>query len=360
MPVPPIPVARAANRVRDSLGRLHDAASPPFLLLLERLFGIVDNKALYCAVVLDLPDLLADGPRSASELATEADADPDAIERLLRFLIGRGFFRELRTGQIANNGASALLCRDHPYSWRGWVEFFGSDWNWEIWNQMPERIRTGASAPVGALGSEFFEYVNDVHPEAGVAFNEAMAAGSRVQGALFAEAIDVSGIGSLCDVGGGTGSVLAHILRTHPQIAGTVFDLPRLEASAIALLANTGVEDRAKFDGGDFFESVPQGHDLYTLFAVIHDWGDDDCVRILSNVRDALPQTGRIMVIERPMPSGTRPDFTRSSDLLMLMLSDGGRERTAAEYGALFGRASLRIVDETRLASLFSVFELGV
>jgi hypothetical protein len=358
MPVPPSWASRAAERARGGVGRVHDRMAPPFNLLLDRLFGMVDAKALHAAVVLRIPDRLGRAPKTSIELAAADELDADALERLLAFLVSRGFFRRDRQGRYANTATSEILREDHPYSWRDWALFLGAGWSWEIWNQLPERIRSSTPASELAFGEPFFDYVNVTNPDAGDAFNGAMAAGSRVQAMLFAEAIDFSATRSVCDVGGGSGSVLAHLLRVHPHLSGVVFDLPALADEAHDVLHAAGVGDRGSFVGGDFFEAVPAGHDTYTLFAVVHDWGDEDVVRILRTIGSVLPSEGRVLITERPLGPIGRSDFARYSDLLMLMYGDGGRERTHAEYENLAARARLRLSHRTTLPSLFEVLEL--
>jgi SAM-dependent methyltransferase len=354
MPVPPASVVAAATRVRNGIGRAERAMAVPFQLVLERLFGLVDCKAMYCAVELGLPDLLHAGPRTSAELAASCGADADAVSRVMRYLVSRGIFGSRRGGRWANNGASDVLRADHPYSWRGWVQFFGSDWNASIFGWLTDRVRGAPSASEAAFGVPFFEYLNRVNPSAGEAFNAAMAIGSRVQSMLFADKIDLSGVRHLCDVGGGTGSVAAHLARTHPRLRATVFDLPALAGAASAVIAD--VADRVVFAGGDFFESVPPGCDLYTMFAIVHDWDDDESVRILSNIRTAMAPDARVMVVEKPLPDDDRADFAKAADMLMLALSSGGRERSVAEYEALFARAGLRTQRRVVLPSLFNVF----
>ena len=358
MPVPPAAVVSVFNRLRVGLGRGHDAMAPGFQLTIERLFGLIDAKAIYAAVELDLPDRLAAGARSAADLAAEMDADADAVERLLRFLVSRGVFRRTRDGRFANNGASDPLRADHPYSWRGWVEFFGSDWNGRIFDHLADRVRTGTPASRAAYGVPFFEYLNDHNPDAGAAFNAAMAAGARLQSLLLAENLDWASTTTVCDVGGGTGAALANILRVHPQLSGVVLDLPALADEAETLLRDAGVGDRARFEGGDFFAAVPGGFDAYLMLAVVHDWDDESCRRILGRVREAMTASSRLMVVERPIAAGNGADFSKAADMLMLVLGEGGRERTRGEYEALFASADLHLVETVRLPSLFEVFVL--
>ena len=354
--IPPSWVIRLMLRFRALLGGWHMRMIPSFNFVLERVWGLVDTKALYCAVDLRLPELLAGGPQTAAQLAATSGADPDALERLLRFLVMRGFFRR-RRGRYANNAASDVLRADHPYSFRDWVLFFGSDWNSRIWNELPERVRHGTGATQAAFGVPFFTYLNANEAE-GRAFTGAMAAGSRLQVLLFADAIDLSGVKHVCDVGGGSGSAIAHLLRLHLDLRGTVLDLPELEPAAQAVFEAAHIADRASFAGGDFFEAVPAGCDLYVLFAIVHDWDEERCALILSNVRRAMAPGGRIMVVEGVVPAHDGEHVLKTTDMLMLVHAEGGRERTGAEFDALWKRSGLRVSRRTTLPSTFEVFEL--
>jgi hypothetical protein len=357
--VPPVAAVRAATRVRNGLDRAYRSAALPFQLVLERVLGLVDTKTLGSVVELRIPELLADGPRTVDDLAATSGADPDALRRVLRYLVSRGLFRARADDRFENNSATDILREGHPWSWRAWVEFAASDWHAEIWDHLIDRLRGHRPATEAAFGVPFFEYLNRTNPDAGRTFNQAMACGSRIQGLLFAERVPLTGFQHVCDVGGGTGSILVHLLRTNPRLRGTVFDLPELAADARAVIDAELLGDRAQFVGGDFFESVPPACDLYLLFAVVHDWGDQECHRILTNVADAMTPGGRIMVIERPLPTDDRPDFAKLADMLMLLLGDGGRERTDADYERVFANANLKIRRRITLPSLFVVYDLA-
>jgi len=152
---------------------------------------------------------------------------------------------------------------------------------------------------------------------------------------------DFTPFATIADVGGGTGSFLARILATAPSARGILFDLPHVVAGAPAVLASAGVEDRCEVVGGSFFDGVPTGADAYVLRAVVHDWEDDDAVRILDAVRQAIPDHGRILLVERVVAGPNEGRAAKWSDLNMLV-SPGGRERTASEYGDLLARAGFR------------------
>ena len=357
MPLPPAPVVEIANRFRNLIGRSHSKMQPPFALILERLFGLVDNKMLGLLVELKIPDLLHGTQKSAAELAGDTGTDPDALDRVLRFLVSRDLLGITSDGRYKNNATSELLREDHPYSWKGWVEFFASDWNWDIWSDAMQSVMKGGGAAETALGLPFFDYLSS-NPEAGSAFNAAMQSGSTMQGLILQEKYDFSKVQHICDVGGGTGAVLGNLLAANPQLRGTVFELPAVAEQARAYLGSLNLLDRCDAVGGDFFESVPVEADIYTLFAVIHDWGDEEAIRILRNIGAAMPSDARVLVIEGLIPEHSNYNFSKVSDLLMLVYSDSGRERKKEEFDNLFANAGFRVNRVLKLPSLFRVFEL--
>lgn len=357
MPLPPARVVEIANRFRNLLGRSHSKMQPPFALVLERLFGLIDNKMLGLLVELEIPDLLHGSPKSAEELARHTKTDADALNRVLRFLVSRDLLGITSDGRYENNAASEVLRRDHPYSWRGWVQFFASDWNWDIWSEAMHSLTERGAAAEAALGMPFFDYLND-NADASAAFNGAMQSGSTVQGLIVQEAYDFSKTRHVCDVGGGTGAVLANLLTANPSMRGTLFELPTVTEQAREHLGSLGLLDRCETVAGDFFQSVPVEADIYTLFAVAHDWGDEQVIQILSNIRAAMPADGRVLVIEGVIPEHSHYNFSKASDLLMLMYSDSGRERSQQEFGDLFTRAGFEVKRVVKLPSLFRVFEL--
>lgn len=359
MPLPPARVVEIANRFRNLVGRSHSKMQPPFALVLERLFGLIDNKMLGLLVELEIPDLLHGTAKSAVELARDTGTDADALNRVLRFLVSRDLLGITSDGRYENNSASEVLRRDHPYSWRGWVQFFASEWNWDIWSEAMHSLMKGEAAADAALGMPFFDYLNG-NGDAAAAFNGAMQSGSTMQGLIVQEAYDFSKTRHVCDVGGGTGAVLANLLAANPLMSGTLFELPAVAEQAREHLGSLGLLDRCKTVAGDFFQSVPVAAEIYTLFAVAHDWGDEQVIQILSNIRAAMPADGSVLVIEGVIPEHSHYNFSKASDLLMLMYSDSGRERTQQEFDDLFTHAGFRVERVVKLPSLFRVFELKI
>lgn len=327
---------------------------------MERMNGLVEAKIIALAADIGVADLLAAEPRTASDLAAEAGVDADALDRALAFLVSCGLFARTRDGRYENNAVSAVLRSDHPESMREWARFFASDWHWEMWNHARDSITTGGSAAGPAFGAEFWDYLTKKNPAAGETFNRALAGTSRIAGPILAKGYDFSGVKRLCDVGGGTGGMLAEILARHPKLDAVLFDLPDVVEQARPHLKELGFADRVQIAGGSFFDEVPEGCDAYMLQAIVHDWDDASCEKILSNIRRAMAPGGRVLVIENVLSPEPSPadQFARSFDLVMLVTSGLGRERTKAQFETLFVTAGFRIARDITLPSMFHVLEL--
>jgi hypothetical protein len=347
--VPPPGLTRALNAVRRTLLGAHRRSAPPSVRVLESVLGLVDNRVLGLIVELGIPEVL-DRPRTAAELAAEVGADPDGLGRVLRYAAGRGFLTSTADGRYAPNDLTQILRADDLNSWRGWVEFGTSDWFWESFRHADAAVKGMSSGTEAATGHPFFDYVTTVRPDAGRAFNDAMRAGAVVQAVALAHGLDWDGVNTVCDVGGGTGGALHHLLEAYPHLHGVLFDLPEVVADAPAA-------PRCQNVGGSFFDEVPSDCDRYLLLAIVHDWDDERATEILRRVADALPPNGEAVVVEGVLSERPKDEFAAASDMLMLVLADG-RERTESEFLRLFADAGLTCTTRTPLATGFSAFRL--
>lgn len=319
--------------------------APPPVRILEGLFGMLDHRVLVALCEAGVPDALV-APTGIATLAARIDADADALERLLRFASTRGWVRIDRRGRVRPTRVTAFLRTSHPGGWRSWVDFAGGD---EVVGAVAA-LATGAAATDGfasANGKPFFEWMAD-HPDRWSAFDAAMAAGGRMHALVLAASVDWSGARNVCDVGGGTGDLLAALLDQLPDLRATVFDLPDVVARAVQ-------HERLTAMGGDAFTGVPAGFDTYLLVNVLHDWNDTDAARILGQVGAAAAagEAGgaRIVVLDNDRTNVPRDDIAICADVLMAALTNGGHERSAAAISALGRRCGLRLERTVRLAS---------
>ena len=280
-------------------------------------------------------------PRSVTAVAGVVGADPSTLERFLRVLVDLGLC-ERRGDEYVVTARGATLVADHPSRLRDLVLLRTDLPTIASWHALEDAVRTGDGVYERINGATHWEHMSrDSGAER--AFNDAMARRGPAQVATLLESIDLDGVTSLVDVGGGRGAMLAGLLHALPGLTGVVAERPAVAEEATAFLTSAGLGDRGRGVGSDFFSAVPAGGDVYTMAHVLHDWTDHDCVRILQTVRHAMAADARLLVIERVLGAPERPsDLERDlhfADLNMLVLF-GARERTQAEYDVLFAAAA--------------------
>lgn len=339
--LPPGRVTVAGNRLRGLLGRVHRSTAPPPVQIMEGLFGLLEHRVLVALCEVGVPDALR-GPSTIADLAAAVDADEARLERLLRFAATRGWVRIDRRGRVRATRTTEFLRTDHPGGWRAWVDFAGGDEVVAAVGHLSVRAGTRHSF-LDANGAPFFEWMAD-HPDRWATFDRAMAAGGRLHALGLAAVLDWSPGERVCDVGGGTGQLLATLLDLVPGLEGTVLDLPDVVARAVDHPRLTAV-------GGDAFEHVPAGCDTYLLVNVLHDWDDDDAVRILQRAAEAAGPDARVVVVDSDRTSVPRDDIAVCADVLMAALTDGGKERDASEFAALGRQAGLTLATSHHLPS---------
>jgi O-methyltransferase domain len=314
------------------------------------------SRALYAAATLCVADELGDGARGVDDLATAVGAHAPSLYRILRVLAASGIFIEQGDRQFANTPMSALLRRDEPASLRDFVLLFGDETSWRSWEGILHAVRTGEAPFEHIYGEKFFDYVQG-HPETAAMFDRAMTSASSTTNAAVVEAFDFSGLGTVVDVAGGVGSALCSMLKATPELRGIVFDLPHVGERAKAYIAAQGLAERCEFAGGSFFESVPSGAGAYFMKHILHDWGDDDCAKILAACHRAMKPGARLLICERIVPAGNEPSSAKMIDLHMMMTNHGGRERTEPEYRELLAAAGFALQRVIPTSTPWSVIE---
>jgi SAM-dependent methyltransferase len=323
--------------------------------MMDLLIGACVAQAITAAADLGVADALAEAPLSIDELAAAVDADPDILGRLLRALISRGVFRRRRDGRYELTPLADTLRCGADVSIGAMARVQGSPEHREHWSHLTNAVRTGKAVIPELRGKPAFEVLAD-EPELAEMFNQAMTSLSELSIAPVIAAYDFSSYATIVDVGGGQGRLLAAILAATPGASGVLFDLPQVVADAPTLLRQHHAQDRVRIVEGSFFERVPDDSDAYVLKNVIHDWPDDDAVRILRNVRAAARTGARILLVEFVIPNHDREFLGKWADLEML-ISAGARERSADEYGQLLSRAGFQMMRVVETASPFSVVE---
>jgi hypothetical protein len=313
--------------------------SPAATLVVERILGFVLSRATYAAAELRLPDLLADGPRSAAELAAASGADAPSVARLLRTLASAGLFVEAEPGTFALNEPAELLRSDVPGSLRDLALYYGGIC-YGAWRDPVYSIRTGKPAFEQVYGESIWEYFAQ-HPDAAEIFSGAMRQGAEIRVLPLLD-YPWRGDETVVDLGGADGTLLLELLRRRDGLRGVVVDLPHAVAHAPKRIADAGLADRCRAVSGDLFGEVPEGGDVYLLVIVLHDWSDEKAVQILETCRRAMREDAVLLLVEIVLSQQGGPHLGKLVDLHML-IETGGRERTEDEWRELLACGGFRL-----------------
>ena len=329
---------------------------PPHIELLQLIVAKWAMQAVYAAAELSIADRLKDGPRPSADVAADCGTDPDATYRLMRALSNIGVLEEREGRVFALTAVGQFLRGDVPGSMRGFARFAGYSPTWKAWGETLHSVRTGQPGFEHVFGENLFDWYAK-HLDESAVFDEAMTSISTAEAEAVAAAFDFSGITTLADVGGGRGYLLATILKANPALKAILFDLPHVIAGAPSLLREHGIERRVRVEGGSFLESAPAGADAVIMKHILHDWNDEDAIRILRNCHRALPGRGRVLVVEAVVPPPGQPGWAKLLDLEMLVLTPRGRERTVKEFEELLHQGGFRLTRVVLTTSPAAVIE---
>lgn len=313
--------------------------------------------AMRVAATLRLADLMAEGLSQPKQLAARSGAHAGSLERLLRYLVCRGCFAEPEPGRFALNDQGETLLSDHPSGLRGCLDFDGPFGRTDqVISHLLTAVRTGRSAYAEVHGRSFFDDLAG-DPERSAVFDDVMHRRLAVDLPHLLDAYDWAAVDSVTDVGGGTGSLLAALLAAHPQLRGTLVELPATAERAARSLREKGPADRCEVVAGDFFAPLPPGRQVYVLRNVLHDWDDEHATAILRNCRQAAGPDGRVLVVEMVMRDNDNALATTAHDLFMMLVFDSA-ERDLAQFRRLAADAGLQLAVTRALPSGSWLLEL--
>lgn len=296
------------------------------------------SKMLEVVAAIGLTDRLDQVPRPAKELASECGADEGMLLRLCRALAAFGVFAVDAAGNISHTSKSRWLRSDANPTLYYAVRYWCMPSMWATWGNLELAIRTGRAPFEAVHGMPYFEFMKR-HKTDDDLFNSFMQHSPEDQHAAVAEAYNFSDAHVVVDVGGGNGALLAAILSANPGLEGILFDQEGVVASAHEALGD--LAERCKIWQGDFFDTIPAGGDVYTLSRILHDWNDEQCHRVLVNIHAAIKPGGRLLVIDRILDDEGNLFNPMSflSDMHMMALFPGAKERTLSEFSKLFNEA---------------------
>ncbi|WP_150254862.1 methyltransferase [Nocardiopsis deserti] len=314
--------------------------SPSATKLFELITASWVAAAVSAAAELGVPDAMSFEPLSVDEIAGRVGADTEALHRLLRACTDLDLVEEGPPRHFALTELGRALRSDAADSMRGYARWVGSQAERSTMAHLAQAVRTGRSVFEEVHGRSAWAYMSE-RPESAAVFDQGMTDISAQLTRGVADSYDFGAHGTLVDVGGGRGRLLAIVLSAHPGLRGVLFDRPEVVAHAGPVLE--GVRERCRVVGGDFLSSVPEGGDAYLLSNVIHNWDDHDAARILSHCREAMNGDGRVLLAEVVMPDSPGPARTaKFMDLSMLAHCDG-KQRTRTQFADLFRQTGLRL-----------------
>lgn len=303
--------------------------------VLREASGHILARALHTAVELTLADRCFAEAKTPEELAGECRADATAVGRLMHFLARHGYFSVAPNGRYAPTAAGAMLSVNAAGHAAAVIRSLGSREVWKAFERLPDAIASGEPSE-HRRGGRVYAPIEPASHQA--AFDEAMAGFHWGEAEAVAEAIaearHVAGAKCVIDVGGGSGGLLTAILGRHKHLNGIIFDRPGISSVAKRAIKAAGLSDRCRFRGGNFFEGVPAGGDVYILSHILHDWADEEARAILHSCRRASVKGALLLIVEALRLSREEDDYGLPADLLLLANTEG-RLRTMDEYRAL-------------------------
>lgn len=293
---------------------------------------------------------LAAGPLTIGELAGRCGADAEILRRVLRCVAATGLLRSAGPRRYELTDA----CRAAMDGWAFAGLLFNADP--EIWNalgEITETIRTGRAPLIDRYGG-LYGYLA-TQPVTAAGFDALVKSNYAPVASALAQAIDFGELGTVVDVGGGQGGFITAILQAHRGVRGILTELDRALPGARTHLAATGLADRCDVVACDFFtDPLPPGAGGYLLAHVIHNWNDEQALAILRAVRTAIPDTGRLLLVEAIVPDDDSPHLAKDLDIRLLTILPGGG-RTESEYARLLAQAGFHPEPAAGLARIESV-----
>lgn len=314
------------------------------------------SRAISVAAKLGIADLVTTDGKTADELAQASGVHAPSLYRVMRVLAGAGIFAEDEAGRFHLTPLAEQLRSDAPDSLRGFVNFINSDFSYRTYGDMLYSVQSGQPAFEHAYGKNIFAYLKE-NPDQARIFNEGMTSISKRSAPAVLGVYDFTGVNKLVDVGGGQGFMLASFLKAYPQMHGVLFDLPSVVSQAAPILEASGVSDRCECIGGNYFESVPAGGDLYFMQLILHALSDEQILQILHNVREAMSENGTILQVDHIIPNGNEPSTSKYGDVHIMVFTPS-HERTEAEYSALYEKAGFRITRMLETSGFYSALEV--
>jgi hypothetical protein len=347
---PPLFFVRFSDRLRRGLVKISRRFTHPNVIMLEHLQNLWLLGAISAANELGIADILAGGPKTIGELASLTGALEDPLYRIMRMLSSEGIFRESGNREFSNTKISASMKEEEL---RFFIQHTLTTMQFKIFSELIHSARTGRRSSELFVETGMFEHMGK-SKHLNELYNKAMTNTSKMQLAAILSSFKFNRFSNVIDVAGGQGYFLSALLSKYRNMHGILFDLPQVVEDPRKLPDMQQFEGRLTAVAGSFFNEIPSGGDLYTLKNILHGWNEEDCIRILKNIRKAINPEGKVMVIEALVEGRNKPSWGKMSDVFMMAGLDG-RERTREEFASILEKSGFRLEQVKKTVSPLSL-----
>jgi hypothetical protein len=271
-------------------------------------------------------------------LASGLGVDPHFLFRFMRALESLELLEFGREGVLLSESGKLLAVEESSISS---IPVLIGEQYLPAWSNLASTLRNCTPAFEQVFGVSVWKHRQE-HPHLNEAFGRMIKEPATNEIKAILDAYDFGGHQKVVDVGGGSGWLLAGILAKYTDVSGVLFDQPHVVKGFLDSIETAGIRDRCAVIGGSFFDSVPADGGLYLMQSILHDWGDEDCVRILKATRESMTSDARLLVLERIIPADAVMPIPLAMLDMHMMTVLGGCERTLAEFDDLFAKAGLR------------------
>lgn len=313
-------------------------------------------QLIYVALRLDLPRLLAAGPRKLDELALATAVPSGRLVRLIRGLLWAEILTATAEGFQLTEAARQLIDGSSDSLAEGFL-FHGSFF-YSSWGHLYDYFRSGDNPCEKAHGSDFFARIA-ASADLAALFNQAMTSHTSKYAEAFVALPEFAACQTVVDVGGGEGRLILDVLTAHPKLRGIVFDLPTTQEAAERLIGENHLGSRCRFVPGNMFSTIPPDGDVYILKSILHDWDNGKSVQILGNVANVMQPGARLILIERMMPDELEQSISMTTADLNMLCLNGGGERIEAEFASLLDSAGFTLTGVVQLENVFGFYALS-
>lgn len=308
--------------------------TPAPIQAFQILGGMMNSFILSSLIKNEVLETIDSGINSIDELAEKCKLDNNVLARTLRYASFIGLVN-ITSKEYSVSEVGCYFLKNTPGSLYGSANFISAPPWRDSWMNFEHCLKTGNPAFDYVFSQPFFKFL-DTNQEFGKPFNHYMTMMTTLVAPVVAESYNFSAFDTICDVGGGQGLLLKALLEKYHHLKGILFDMD----TAVKEHVLKDAINRVEIVTGSFFDSIPSA-DCMVLKTVIHDWSDENAIKILTNCRKNLKPGGKILLVEQIIEE---PHTLMSLfyDLHMQVML-GGAERTEQEFKALFESAGLKL-----------------